>query len=82
MRSRSRNRQVTYARHLAMYLLKEDGEKTVADLARYFDRDHSSVISGIARIQKELPVIPDTVADIRAVRESLLPVAEDIRRAG
>jgi chromosomal replication initiator protein len=83
LRGRSRNRQVTYARHLSMYILKEDGEKTIADLARYFDRDHSSVISGIGRIQKELAVIPETVADVRAVREALAPPpAAELRRAG
>jgi chromosomal replication initiator protein len=81
LRGRSRNRQVTYARHLAMYLLKEDALKPVADLARHFNRDHSSVISGITRITNELPIIPETASDLRAVRESLTPPAEPLRAA-
>jgi len=80
LRGRSRNREVTYARHLAMYVLKEDGAKPVADIARLFDRDHSTVLGGIDRIAKELRVRPETAADLRAVRDALAPA--EMRAAG
>ena len=81
LRGRSRNRQVTYARHLAMYVLKQDAVKAVADIARIFDRDHSTVLGGIDRIAKELRVRPETAADLRSVREALAPPMAEVRAA-
>jgi chromosomal replication initiator protein len=74
LRGRSRTRDVTYARHLAMYLLKEDARKTVAEIGRLFgNRDHSTVLAGIARIQQEQKTRPETAADITATRTTLAP---------
>jgi chromosomal replication initiator protein len=78
LRGRSRNRAVTYARHLAMYVLKEDARKSIAEIGRALgNRDHSTVLGGIDRITKDLRNYADTSADLRAVRESLpVPAAE------
>jgi len=72
MRGRSRNRDVSYARHLAMYVLKEDGRKTVAEIGRLLGhRDHSTVIAGIQRIGLEQTTRPETRGDVGAIRASL-----------
>lgn len=72
LRGRSRARNVAYARHLAMYLLKQDAGLTVAEIGRQFGhRDHSTVLSAIQRIAMELGTRPDTAADLRAVRAGL-----------
>ncbi len=72
LRGRTRNRAVTYARHLAMYALREDARKSVAEFGRLFgNRDHSTVLGGIGRIEKDLRNYTDTVADLRAVRDAL-----------
>lgn len=68
---RSRSRNVTYARHLAMYLLKEDARMTVAEIGRLLgNRDHSTVLAGIQRIAMEVHTRPETSADIAAARAS------------
>jgi chromosomal replication initiator protein len=74
---KSRSRDVTYARHLAMYILREDGHKTVAEICRLFgNRDHSTVLGGIQRITGELATRIETSADLAAVRSRLAaPVA-------
>jgi chromosomal replication initiator protein len=83
LRGRSRTRDVTYARHLAMFLLREDASKTVAEIGRLFgNRDHSTVLAGIARIQQELRTRPETAADIASVRSVLAPEAPALRAAG
>jgi chromosomal replication initiator protein len=67
--SRSRSRDLTYARHLAMYMLKHDGKKTIAEIGRTFgNRDHSTVIGGIQRITMELTTRPETTEDLAAIR--------------
>jgi chromosomal replication initiator protein len=74
LRGRSRSRDVSYARHLAMYLLREEGRKSVAEVGRLFgNRDHSTVIAGIQRIALEQATRTETRADVAAVRESLAP---------
>lgn len=68
----ARGRQVTYARHLAMYLLKEDLGRPVTDIGRLLGgRDHSTVIYGCDRIAKELAMLPQTKADLEALRRRL-----------
>ena len=80
LRGRSRSRDVTYARHLAMYLLKEDARNTVAEIGRHLGhRDHSTVLAGIARITGELKTRPETRADAESVREALAAGAAELR---
>ena len=74
----SRQHEIAYARHMAMYLLKEDAGQSVAEICRAFgNRDHSTVLSGIQRIVMELGTRPETAADVTAVRAALTaaPVA-------
>ncbi len=72
LRGKSRSRDVAYARHLAMYVLKEDGRKTVAEIGRLFgNRDHSTVLAGIQRIALEQTTRPETRADVSAVRAAV-----------
>jgi chromosomal replication initiator protein len=82
IRGRSRSRDVTYARHLAMYLLREDARSTIAEIGRYLGhRDHSTVLAGIARITGELRTRPETRTDTEATREALRAVATEHDRA-
>lgn len=69
---RSRSRDVSYARHLAMYVLREDARLPVAAIGRVLGhRDHSTVIAGVQRIAMELHTRPETHADAVAVREHI-----------
>ena len=80
IRGRSRSRDVTYARHLTMYLLKEDAHSTIAEIGRHLGhRDHSTVLAGIARITGELKTRPETRADAEASREALRSGAAEVR---
>lgn len=69
---RSRSRDVSYARHLAMHVLRNDAKKSVAEIQRLFgNRDHSTVIGAVDRITAELSTRPETQADLTAVRAAL-----------
>jgi len=73
---RSRSRDVSYARHLAMYVLRNDAKKSVAEIQRLFgDRDHSTVIGAIDRIEAELGTRDETRADLCGIREALVVAA-------
>jgi chromosomal replication initiator protein len=77
LEGRSRNREVSYARHLAMYVLKHDAHKAISEIQRLFgNRDHSTVIGAIDRIEGELAMRPETAADLQSVRAALTrPIA-------
>jgi chromosomal replication initiator protein len=77
LRGRTRNRAVTYARHLAMYVMKEEGRKSIAEIGRAFgNRDHSTVLAGIARIENDRKNYTETAADLRAIRAAIAGAEE------
>jgi chromosomal replication initiator protein len=70
--SQKRNRALTYARHLAMYLLREDSGLTYSAIAQLLGKkDHSTVVHACTQLVRELNVSPSLRADIDAVRASL-----------
>jgi chromosomal replication initiator protein len=72
LRSQSRSRDLTYARHVAMYLLRQDGGLTYAAIAQLLaKKDHSTVVHACSQIHKELAVSPSLRADIDAIRATL-----------
>jgi len=70
--SQKRNRALTYARHLAMYLLREDAGLTYSAVAHLLGKkDHSTVVHACTQLTRELSVSPSLRADVDAVRASL-----------
>jgi chromosomal replication initiator protein len=70
--SQKRNRSLTYARHLAMYLLRQDGGLTYASIAQLMHKkDHSTVVHACNQLLRELEFSPSLRADVDAVRSSL-----------
>ena len=50
--SKSRSRPLTTARHVAMYLLRELTELSLIKIGELFDRDHTTVLHGIQKVEK------------------------------
>lgn len=77
MVGRDRDRVTTYARHMAMFILKNSSRESIADIGRKFgNRDHSTVISAIAKIDMWLQTgdeiaINDHKQLMEALRENL-----------
>jgi chromosomal replication initiator protein len=71
---KSRAREIADARHIAMYLLREDAHQRTTDIGRILGgRDHSTVIHGLRKIESTLTT--DThfarqIAEIRALLSS------------
>ena len=67
--SQKRNRSLTYARHLAMYLLREDVGLTYSAVAQLLGKkDHSTVVHAYTQMTRELSLSPSLRADVDAVR--------------
>jgi chromosomal replication initiator protein len=67
-----RTREVTYARHLAMYLLRQDAGLTFQTIAQTLGRrDHSTVVHACKQLEMQLELAPALKADLDAVRTHL-----------
>lgn len=68
-----RSLRVAHARQLAMYLAKEMTSLSLAEIARGFDRDHSTVIHAIRSVTARLEPGSDTAAAVHTLRDELGP---------
>ena len=70
LRGQSRTRGTTLARNIAMYLIRTMTKLSLKDIGREFqNRDHSTVINSINRVEKlskEDPEIEEIIKDIRS----------------
>jgi chromosomal replication initiator protein len=72
LRSQGRSKRVTTARHVAMYLLRQDACQPLTQIGRLFgDRDHSTVLHACRKIERESTAIPQTTADLTAIRGNI-----------
>ena len=74
--SKSRSRPLTTARHIAMYLLRELTGLSLIKIGELFDRDHSTALHGIKRIERLMPN-RDTV--YRQVQELTKRINDKVR---
>ena len=64
LKSKKRTRQITYPRHLAMYIAREVTEASMTDLGLEFGgRDHTTVMHAISKIESRMRTDP-TLEDI------------------
>ena len=69
LRSRSRKRCIVLPRQMAMYLTRKFTRHSLAEIGALFDRDHSTVLHSIRKVEESLqndPKLVDTVHDITA----------------
>jgi chromosomal replication initiator protein len=77
--SKSRSRPLTTARHMAMYLMRELTGLSLIKIGELFERDHSTALHGIKRIETLMPN-RDTV--YRQVKEITKRINARTRAAG
>jgi chromosomal replication initiator protein len=70
LRGQSRNKELTQARQIAMYLIRNMTKLSLKDIGKEFqNRDHTTVLHSIDRIEKlskKDPEIAEVVKDIRS----------------
>jgi chromosomal replication initiator protein len=63
--SKSRSRPLTTARHIAMYLLRELTGLSLIKIGELFERDHSTALHGIQKIEGQMPVRGSTYKQVQ-----------------
>jgi len=70
--SKSRAKPIAEARHVAMYLLREDGELALKQVGLLLGhRDHSTVIHGVQKVSRALLSDPRLSAQLSDIRRQL-----------
>ncbi|MDO8562264.1 MAG: chromosomal replication initiator protein DnaA [Candidatus Limnocylindria bacterium] len=72
LRGRARDRQIVLPRQIAMYLMREETEAPLLRIGEALGgRDHSTVLHGCDKIEREMAENDDFRRDIGALRETL-----------
>lgn len=72
VKGKSRKKKITLARHIAMFICKEDLNEPYAEIGRWFsNRDHSTVLHAYHKIQELIQTDDSLQQEISAIRMSL-----------
>ncbi len=69
--SKSRSRQLTTARHIAMYLMREFTGLSLIKIGELFDRDHTTALHGIKKIEGLMPARGSVYRQVQELTKSL-----------
>ena len=73
LKGRKRDKQTALARHVAMYLLREEAHLRLTTIGKTLDgKDHTTVAHGCDRIAAQLQVDPGLRRDLINIRETLV----------
>jgi chromosomal replication initiator protein len=76
LKGQRRQAHIVAARHVAMFILKEDVDLPLVEIGKWFsDRDHTSVLHAVRKIESELPSQEQLQQDINALRNTLLSIS-------
>jgi chromosomal replication initiator protein len=65
MKSKKRNDEITNARQVAMYLIKNLTELTLKSIGEIFNRDYSTVISSISKVELNIKTKNNISSEIK-----------------
>ena len=71
MKSKKRTDSIASARHAAIYVIKQLTEMTLKEIGAVFDRDYSTIISSIDKVEKNIKTVNNYEAEInRIIKEA------------
>ena len=73
--SAKRSKEVAFARHLTIFIIREVTEMSLPNIAKIFNRDHTTIMSSIENIERRL--ITDSMLDFE-IKEIIKEVSPNI----
>ena len=67
MKSKKRTESIASARHVAIYVIKQLTDLTLKEIGAVFDRDYSTVISSIDKVEKNISTVNNYENDINKI---------------
>ena len=71
MKSKKKTDNIANARHVAIYLIKQNTELTLKEIGAIFGRDHSTVISSIDKVDKNIKTINNYESQINSLTKEI-----------
>lgn len=72
IKSKSRNKDLAFVRHLAIFLMKKFTDKSLRDIGRYFGgRDHATVVHALQKMEGYLAINHDLQEMVRVIEAEL-----------
>jgi chromosomal replication initiator protein len=68
---KSRSRPLTTARHIAMYLLREQNGMSLLKIGERFDRDHTTVMHGIRKVEELMRAKGSTYIQVQELTRTI-----------
>ncbi|MCA9769897.1 chromosomal replication initiator protein DnaA [Candidatus Dependentiae bacterium] len=73
LRSKSRNKQLSFARQVAMFLLKETTDTSLRDIGVYLGgRDHSTVVHAVNKVEKRARLHDEFQVQLKQMEREIL----------
>ena len=69
IKSKSRKDEVVKARHAYFYIAYKTSRKGLAEIGRLVNRDHTTVIHGMRKIEGEIDIYQDTFLEFKELKE-------------
>ena len=69
---KKRTKEIAFARHIAIYMIREVTEMSLPNIGKLFNRDHSTILSSVELIQKRIVNDRDFEQDIQTMKRELL----------
>lgn len=67
-----RQKEITNARHVTVYLIREITEMSLPNIAKVFNRDHSTIMSSISTVQNRMETDTAFALEINDLKKELL----------
>ena len=67
VKGKARSKDVAFPRQMAMYMMRQLSQMSMPDIGKFFDRDHTTVLYGLERVETSLredPQLQNVVDDI------------------
>jgi chromosomal replication initiator protein len=73
LQSKSRNKELAFARQIAMFLMKKLTEKSLRDIAIYLGgRDHSTVMHAIHKVEEQYKIDQNLQMTLKRIEEDII----------
>ena len=66
-----RNKEIAFARHVAIYMIREVTEMSLPNIGKTFNRNHATVLSSIEVVEKKLLTDSDFKSEIESMKREI-----------
>ena len=67
-----RNKEIATARHACIYLIRQVTDMSLPNIAKVFERDHSTIISSLQKVEHRMQVDSDFLAELTEMKREIV----------